>query len=132
MISRGDLRRLAQARLRDAEVLFASGRHDGAAYLCGYAIELVLKARICRQLKWAGFPETRREFEGFQSFRTHNLDVLLRLTGLEAKVKSAHVAEWSIVATWEPEVRYRPVGSITRQDARDMIDATRHLLGVVR
>jgi hypothetical protein len=77
MITRSELRKLARTRLRDAEALFTTNRYDGSIYLCGYAIGLVLKARICRTLKWGGFPETRAEFKEFLSFRTHNLDTLL-------------------------------------------------------
>lgn len=132
MISRGDLRKLARTRLRDAEILLESNRYDGAVYLCGYAIELALKARICRLLKWEGFPETNKEFENFRSFRTHDLEVLLRLSGLGGKIKTQYFAEWSTVATWGPEVRYMPVGSTSRQEALNMIRAARHLLGVIR
>lgn len=57
MISAVDLRVIAGARLEDAKVLAANGRSDGAAYVCGYAIELALKARIADTLNWKGFPE---------------------------------------------------------------------------
>jgi hypothetical protein len=99
MVSIVKLRRMARGRLRDAEVLLAAGRYDGAMYLCGYAIEAALKARICRVLKWPGYPSTRKEFEGYQSFRTHDLDILLHLSGTEDKIKTNHLAEWSIVTT---------------------------------
>ena len=88
MIPISDLRNIAKGRLKDAEVLYASGRYDGAIYLCGYAIEVMLKARICRVLKWPGYPETNREFERFQSFRTHDFDALLRLSGIENKIRT--------------------------------------------
>jgi HEPN domain-containing protein len=48
MISRTDLRAIARALLRDAEALLAAKRYDGAFHICGYAVELALKARICR------------------------------------------------------------------------------------
>jgi HEPN domain-containing protein len=131
MISISELRKIARGRLKDAEVLLAAGRYDGAIYLCGYAIETALKARICRVLKWSGYPSTRREFEGYQSFRIHDLDILLRLSGTESKIKTKHLAEWSIVATWDSNVRYRPIGSASSQDAADMIKSTRAILGVL-
>lgn len=59
MISTKDLKAIARARLRDAHLLLRAKRFDGAFYLCGYAVELALKARICRTLKWAGFPGER-------------------------------------------------------------------------
>jgi HEPN domain-containing protein len=131
MIPVGDLRKIAQARLRDAEVLQRAKRYDGAVYLCGYAIEIALKARICRALKWSGYPSTRSDFEGYHSFRTHDLDILLHLSGKEVKVKAGYLAEWSIVATWDPNTRYRTIGSASRRDAADMIAATKTLLAAL-
>ena len=128
MISPKELRKIAQARLKDAQVLLAAKRYDGSVYLCGYSIEIGLKARICRALKWSGFPSTNRGFEGYRSFRTHNLDVLLHLSGAEAKIKRRYLAEWSIVAMWEPEARYRLIGTATSSDATDMINAARAVL----
>jgi len=114
--------------LRDAEALLTAKRLDGCIYLCGYAVEIALKARICRTLKWAVFPATNREFEGYASFRTHNLDVLLHLSGQEARIKTHLLAEWSIVVAWEPEARYRPIGTASAQDATDMVGATKAIL----
>ncbi len=131
MIARSELRKLARTRLKDAEVLFRSRRYDGAIYLCGYAIELALKARICRTLNWPTFPETNAEFRELQTFKTHNLDTLLRLSAIEGKIKPKLFAEWSIVAAWEPELRYRRVGTATQVEANDMIQATQTLLRVI-
>jgi hypothetical protein len=131
MISTIELRRIARARLRDSEVLFDRRRFDGAVYLCGYAVELALKARICRTLKWVGFPSTRKEFESYASFRTHSLDTLLSLSGLEARIKTSFLTQWSDVASWEPEVRYRTIGTATQSSARRMLDAAAILLKVL-
>ena len=67
MIARSDLRNIARARLRDAEMLLRARRYDGAVYLCGYSVEIALKARICRTSGWREFPETNRDFEGYQT-----------------------------------------------------------------
>ena len=83
MISIGDLKNIAKARLIDAEALASCHRYEGAVYLCGYAVELGLKNRICKTLKWEGFPGSTKEFQGYQSFKTHNLDILLHLSGGE-------------------------------------------------
>ncbi len=123
MLKTQDVTRLARARLRDAKILFDAKRYDGALYLCGYAVELALKARICKTLKWHGYPEKGGEFNNLQSLKVHDLDVLLRFTGREAIVKSRFLAEWSSVAEWSPEARYRPVGSATRDEARLMLGA---------
>ena len=131
MIARSDLRNIARARLRDAEVLLGDRRYDGAIYLSGYSVEIALKARICRTLGWSGFPETNREFDGYQSLRTHRLDVLLHFSGAEARIKMRLMAEWSIVAMWEPEARYRRVGTARASDATDMIRAAKSMVAAL-
>lgn len=131
MLSRQQLLAMARARIADAKVLIAARRYDGGVYLCGYALECALKARIVATLRWAGFPETRKEFERFQSFKTHDLDTLLSLSGREAKVKAGHMKQWSGVAQWEPEARYKPVGSAAQADALLMIQSAESLLKVL-
>ena len=131
MISRSDLKKVARGRLQDAEILLHRRRYDGAIYLCGYAVEIALKARICQTLNWPDFPSTRGEFENLSSFRTHKLDVLLHLSGREEaiKIKARLLKEWSAVAKWEPEFRYRPMGSAKRADALEMINSTKAIMG---
>ena len=131
MITRSDLKKIARARLRDAEVLHRSRRYDGAIYLCGYAVEIALKARICQTLSWPGYPSTGGEFQNYQSFRTHNLHVLLRLSGVEERIKTTLMTEWSVVAAWDPEARYKPIGSATKQAAELMLASARVLLGAL-
>ena len=116
-----DLRALARARLRDAQVLLQDKRFDGAFYLCGYAVEIALKARICRTLKWPDFPETRNAFKELESLKTHDLDVLLHFSGVEGRVKAKHLADWSMVVKWNPEKRYQAIGRVPPQQAVDMV-----------
>lgn len=125
MIPVTELRKLAVARLEDAVALEAAGRYDGALYVCGYAVELSLKARICKTLNWLDFPETRSEFQDYSSLKTHSLGVLLRFSGVETEVKSTFVAEWSILIRWNPEIRYRYANPATALDAQQMIQAAR-------
>ena len=120
-----------RARLVDAEALRIAGRYDSAIYLCGYAVELQLKAAICRTLGWAGFPSSSREFENLRSFRTHDLEVLLRLTGREAESLAAYPKEWEEVSKWNPEMRYSPDGMADERMARAMLDAATTLVRVL-
>jgi len=131
MLKRTELKKIAQARIEDGEILLNSHRYDGAIYLCGYAVEISLKERICRTLGWDGYPSTTKEFTNYQSFRTHNLDVLLRLSGSEHKIRTEFLAEWSAVAEWDPEIRYKPIGSATKQGAELMIESSKKLLSVL-
>jgi hypothetical protein len=76
MISTKDLRAIARARVRDAEVLLAAKRYDGAFYICGYAVELLLKARIYSDL------DSRKPEEDLQVVGSHRpkpLKILLAL-----------------------------------------------------
>jgi hypothetical protein len=131
MIPRNELRKIGRSRLKDAEILYNNQRYDSAVYLCGYALELFLKARICRHLKWVGYPSTRSEFQNYQSFRTHDLNVLLNLSGLRNKINERYFTEWSDVITWNPEIRYEAAGMVTQSDSAVMIASTRTLLGVL-
>jgi HEPN domain-containing protein len=92
MIPTRNVTEIARARLEDANILLTSRRYDGAIYLCGYAVELALKAKICQTLNWPGYPSTAGEFRDYQSFRTHDLDVLLHLTGREEFIKTSRRA----------------------------------------
>lgn len=132
MITRADLAKTAREHLRGARILRRSRAYDSAVYLCGYAVEIALKARICRTLRWTNFPETPAEFKTKQSLRTHDLDALLDFTGVQARIQQPPLkTDWSTVKLWNPEQRYRPVGTKTAGDAEDMIAATRKLLDVL-
>lgn len=128
MIPADDLKHLARGRLRDAKALFRAGRYDAAAYICGYAAELALKARICRTLRWVGFPHTNAEFDGLQSLKTHRLDILLRLSGQAPRILRRYLRAWQKVADWNPERRYLLIGSTSRATAQEMIEAASILL----
>ena len=89
MLTIAELRSISASRIDEAQALLDAGHYDGVVYLCGYAVELALKARICETLSWAGYPYTNREFRELQSFRTHNLRLLLRLSGQDSRIKGA-------------------------------------------
>lgn len=131
MIAKSELRKLAKARLKDSKILCSAKRYDGAVYICGYVIELGLKLRICKTLKWDGFPSSNSEFQNFRSFKTHNLDVLLVLSGIEEKVKTQFLPEWSAITSWDPEARYNPIGTIRKADAELMIESAEKLLRIL-
>ena len=128
MIAVAELDAIAVARLDDAKALLAAGRIDGAAYLCGYAVELALKARICRTLNWTEFPSTGGEFQSYKSFQTHDLEVLLRLSGQGPRVKRDHFRLWDRVSAWNVEWRYHRTGTTRQFDAAAMVEATVRLL----
>ncbi|NQS98457.1 MAG: HEPN domain-containing protein [candidate division Zixibacteria bacterium] len=118
------MRKIARARLKDSETLFQNKRYNGAIYLCGYAIEIALKHRICKTLHWDGYPFTNKEFDDLRSFRTYDLDTLLKLSGIEKRIKKEFHIEWSVVSLWDPQVRYETIGRASRSIAEQMINST--------
>ncbi|CAN2039828.1 HEPN domain-containing protein [Candidatus Magnetomoraceae bacterium gMMP-15] len=131
MISQYELHRIAYTRLDDAEILFREKKYDSAIYLCGYAVELALKKRICKALNWEGYPSSGKEFKNLRSFKTHNLDVLLKLSSVENKILSNYFSEWSKISDWAPEIRYNPIGNVSEQTAKLMICSTKVLMEVL-
>lgn len=133
MISTSDLRSTAREYLRAARLLRTRRSYDASVYLCGYAVEIALKARICQALKWTtGFPETNAEFqEKGPLLKTHNLRMLLEYTTLKSWVDLRLLKEWSEVIGWSPEQRYNPVGTKTITDTNNMIAATQKLLRIL-
>ncbi len=125
------LRKTARAHLQDSEILFQNKRYNGSIYLCGYAVEIALKLRMCKTLRWTGFPENNKEFTKFSSFRTHDLDVLLQLSGKEKDIKSSHLADWSVIAKWDPAVRYKSAGGAKKTDAQQMISSSKTIIRVL-
>jgi hypothetical protein len=124
--TRKELQDLALLRLQEAETLFSAGFYDGCAYLCGYVVELALKACICRLLDTDDYPATG---EYKRVFAVHDLDQLLFLAGLSAKLDPADqtlLSNWSLAVPWNPtERRYQAVGSVGQQQALDILNAVR-------
>lgn len=112
-------------------MLLRAKRFDGAFYLAGYAVEVALKARIYRTLRWTEFPDAASEFQGLQSLKSHDLSILLRFSGVESTIKATHFSEWSACSTWRPEKRYQPVGSHTVQQATELVTSAKRLLEVL-
>jgi HEPN domain-containing protein len=124
--TREQLRALAEMKLREAETLFASGFFDGCAYLCGYVVELALKARICATLGISEYPDKESRLRS--AFRTHDLNDLKLLAGMETEISANRpnlLSNWSIATQWKPELRYEPVGSFDRVQAEGILDAIR-------
>jgi len=120
MATREELRDLARLRLREAEALFAAELYDGCVYLCGYVVELALKARICAVLGIAEYPDKR------QHFRSHDFDELRLLAGLEQEITAANpvlLTNWSVATEWKPEWRYQPAGTYGRAEAEKVLEA---------
>lgn len=127
MATYDELKRIALTRLEEAKILHKNSKYDGAAYLCGYVLEIALKARICRLLHLKEYPDTTGELK--KVFAVHNFETLLKLSGLESKLlltkqkRPELFTNWSMVTGWTPESRYKPIGSHSEKSAREMIEA---------
>jgi hypothetical protein len=96
-----------------------------------HAVEVALKARFCRSVHWTAFPSTTTEFNAYRSLRTHDLDILLHLSGREVWIREAHLPAWIDVTAWSAELRYTTAGSVPFADAQRMVDAVEKLLEVL-
>jgi len=126
MATRQQLRELALLRLQEAEALFQTGLYDGCAYLCGYVIELALKARICATLGVNVYPEKGSRLR--DAMKSHVLDDLGLLAGMGHDLTPARpdlIANWSFLIEWKPEWRYNQKGSYDRKAAQKLLDAVR-------
>lgn len=127
-----DMERTAKAHLADARVLHRGGRYDGAFYLCGYAVEIALKARICRTLKWSNFPPPGSDA---RFLLVHKFKQLLWFTGMSKHVETTKSGfpnpDWQVVLNWDPELRYSPVGAQTATSAGEIIAATAAIVRIL-
>jgi HEPN domain-containing protein len=126
MATRKELQALANLRLREAEALFSAGLYDGCAYLCGYVVEIALKARICAILGVNEYPEKGSRLK--DAFRTHVFDDLKLLAGMEHEFSATRpvlLSNWSIASKWKPERRYDAPGSYDRAEAEEILNAIR-------
>ncbi len=133
MPTRLEFQELTRARLDDVRALYAAGRYDAAAYMCGYVVEFSLKACICRHLRLSEYPPAGGDLR--RAFMTHSFRDLLLLAGLRNELSPSSnpslFAKWSRIIGWNPEWRYRPVGSATAKDVGEMLQSLRGRDGVL-
>lgn len=115
LIDRGRLRSLVDLRLREARVLFRGEMFVGSIYLAGYAVECELKHAICSTLAWEHLRRT---------FQTHDLELLLLHSGLDARLRGNQAVLESyttISELWRMEgdssIRYCREAAIDRETA---------------
>lgn len=128
MITIEELHNLSRERLEDAKVLYNAGRIEWAVYTCGYAVELALKKKISQHMKWKGYPNTDKELGKLKCLKIHHLDTLLHLSGVEDEIKEGEgFTEWSIIASWDPEMRYSSEKR-SKESAKLLLDKVERLL----
>lgn len=121
-ITRGDFQRLADLRAKEAVILAKARSWQGAFYLAGYAVECALKAKIAKYTRRHEFPP-RKQF--VDEVYSHDLEKLLRLSGLqdeldkEMKTNPKLAANWGTVKNWKELSRY----SVSGLNGKDLISA---------
>ena len=120
---------VAEKHLLDSGSLLAGGRHDGAAYLAGYAVECALKTLV--------------QLETGRTRHSHDLSGLdQELDRLAAQASSragklylgaqASLRASTILVGWMPERRYRSPGTSSAEAARwhrEAADVYRRTIG---
>lgn len=120
-MTRGDLQKLALARILDAEVLLNARRYSGAYHFAGVAVECAIKACIAKQTKRFEFPDKPIADAAWK----HDLNVLIKTAKLEIllddtrKQSPAFAQNWSTIEKWRIESRYDP--ATTRRTASDLL-----------
>ena len=130
-----EIKDLAFLRLEEAVILYKSGKCDGAFYLAGYSVELMLKAKICERF---GIPnlfddeDKSSQISGIsdirKSLRTHNLFMLLIYSGLKVafdteKAKNKYLAKANslLFNSWNENARYKPCGHVKNEDVSELL-----------
>ena len=107
-MNRYEHRRIAQARLVDAQVLLQARRYAAAYYLAGYVVECALKACIARQFRRADIPEPGT----VRDIYVHDLVRLRHLAGLDGAYRAEATRDpqfevaWLTVRGWKETSRY--------------------------
>jgi len=131
-----EIKALAFERLGEAEILYQNKKFDGAFYLAGYSAELMLKAKICTRMGVPNlFDEDDKVLKSIpgiseirKSIKTHNLIVLLILSGLKEKFDAdkstnQHLfkANSLLFSNWNENSRYKPCGFMKSTDVHTLI-----------
>jgi HEPN domain-containing protein len=114
----------ADLRIKEAGCLLENSFWNGAYYLAGYAVELMLKASVCKTLgidDFFTFKGTARK-DLYKPYKVHNFQELLILSGIFKEVEAAQAdtefkAHWSLVCQWSEESRY-----LTDKNEKDVND----------
>jgi len=94
MNSSEKIKQLAYERLAEAKILCNAGKYNGAFYLAGYSVELMLKAKVCQHFKIDNlFDKNGCNIQGISDLRkvveTHDINLLLIFSGLEGEFRKA-------------------------------------------
>ena len=116
-----DMKANIKKKYADAKYLLDQGSYANCYYLCGYCVELALKYKIAKHLKWRDFSLSSSE----KTLKSHNIDLLLRFTGI---VGLNSTADWSVVKDWNESIRYANPSDIAQAVSFGMLTATKNVV----
>jgi hypothetical protein len=147
------IKELSNLRLEEAEILCANQKYDGAFYLAGYSVELMLKAKICENFGIDTLFDEKSEQPYFikaarNSVKTHDLRLLFVYSGLLTEFQREKARNQKLMmaysylikdsgkdlqedSLWSEQVRYKPIGSKTQQDVQELIELLKDNQGLL-
>lgn len=86
-----EIEKLAWNKIDEAKCLFAHGFFDGAYYMGGYTVELLLKAKVCKTLGISDFFlfKIGNRPDAFKAYKVHDYSQLIIFSGLYAEFQKA-------------------------------------------
>lgn len=140
-----EIKNLAWQRLKEAEILCDNKMYDGAFYLAGYSVELMLKAKICENF---GVPnifdeKLNNSEQGMgeirKTLKTHNLYHLIIFSGLKSKyeIQNSDREDFLegcslLISSWNENARYKPCGHTNDADVIKLIDFLKQEEGLLK
>lgn len=142
------IKKLAYERLEEAVILCDNEKFNGAFYLAGYSIELMLKAKVCEHLDVDNLFDEQCDIYGVaevrKAIKTHNISVLILFSGLRLKFEAAKSTNKILMQThtrlfttsgrclWNEQARYQPVGSQEAENVQKIIELLQHEEGILK
>jgi glutathionylspermidine synthase len=133
---------VAERRLDDAQALSDTGRNahaNGVAYLAGFVIEILLKARLVANFPATEVLDAERKIWSL-IWKSHDLEGMLEMmpeleAALEKQAERSGVDYLrhlkSICAAWTIQARYSPA-TIRMTEARALLDQVREVKEVLK
>jgi hypothetical protein len=120
-----ELRDRAWKDIESARHLLASDP-DRAAYLAGYAIELLLKGKYADAQSWTDYPDLAEiRKRGGKQLIQHDLDELVSLAKAEGLRTGGMLdINWDVIRNWNVSQRYTPVGTLRSVDVEIQLQET--------
>jgi len=149
------IKELAYERLDEAQILADNEKYDGAFYLAGYSVELMLKAKICENFDIPDLFDEDADINGVKdalkivrnAVKKHDLSVLFIYSGLANKFQQAKANQSELMHTygllislvqtkefklWSEQARYLPIGSNTKLDVELLIELLKDSRGILK